>query len=97
MKALLLSEYKKLNVVDMPTPDIGDEDVLACIVAGAPPPWDASPVPTTCYDAVIGDEDVLACIAEAAAAPADGTGIVQDCADAFFSDEDILQCIADAT
>ena len=39
MKALLLSEYKKLNVVDMPAPDIGDEDVLvrvrACGVCGS--------------------------------------------------------------
>src|SRR5436189_2596295 len=39
MKALLLSEYKKLNVVDMPTPDIGDEDVLvrvrACGICGS--------------------------------------------------------------
>ncbi len=39
MKALLLSEYKKLNVVDMPTPDIGEEDVLvrvrACGICGS--------------------------------------------------------------
>ena len=39
MKALLLSEYKKLNVVDMPTPEIGDEDVLvrvrACGICGS--------------------------------------------------------------
>src|SRR5262245_4192903 len=39
MKALLLSEYKKLDVVDMPTPEIGDEDVLvrvrACGVCGS--------------------------------------------------------------
>ena len=39
MKALLLSEYKKLDVVEMPTPEIGDEDVLvrvrACGVCGS--------------------------------------------------------------
>lgn len=39
MKALLLSEYKKLNVVDMPTPGIGDDDVLvrvrACGICGS--------------------------------------------------------------
>ena len=39
MRALLLSEYKKLNVVDMPTPEIGDEDVLvrvrACGICGS--------------------------------------------------------------
>jgi L-iditol 2-dehydrogenase len=39
MKALLLSEYKKLSVVDMPTPDIGDDDVLvrvrACGICGS--------------------------------------------------------------
>jgi L-iditol 2-dehydrogenase len=39
MRALLLSEYKKLSVVDMPTPEIGDEDVLvrvrACGVCGS--------------------------------------------------------------
>jgi L-iditol 2-dehydrogenase len=39
MKALLLSEYKKLNVVDMPVPDIGDDDVLvrvrACGICGS--------------------------------------------------------------
>ncbi|RPI57353.1 MAG: galactitol-1-phosphate 5-dehydrogenase [Acidobacteria bacterium] len=39
MKALLLSEYKKLAVVDMPTPAIGDEDVLvrvrACGICGS--------------------------------------------------------------
>ena len=39
MKALLLSDYKKLSVVDMPTPDIGDEDVLvrvrACGICGS--------------------------------------------------------------
>jgi len=28
MRALLLSEYKTLSVVDMPTPEIGDDDVL---------------------------------------------------------------------
>ena len=39
MKALLLSEYKKLSVVDMPTPEIGDDDVLvrvrACGICGS--------------------------------------------------------------
>src|SRR5687767_820673 len=39
MKALLLSEYKKLNVVDMPTPDIADDEVLvrvrACGICGS--------------------------------------------------------------
>jgi L-iditol 2-dehydrogenase len=39
MKALLLTEYKKLTVVEMPTPDIGDEDVLvrvrACGICGS--------------------------------------------------------------
>ena len=39
MRALLLSEYKKLNVVDMPLPEIGDEDVLvrvrACGICGS--------------------------------------------------------------
>jgi L-iditol 2-dehydrogenase len=39
MKALLLSEYKKLDVVEMPTPEIGDEDVLvrvrACGICGS--------------------------------------------------------------
>jgi L-iditol 2-dehydrogenase len=39
MKALLLSEYKKLSVIDMPTPEIGDEDVLvrvrACGICGS--------------------------------------------------------------
>ncbi len=39
MKALLLSEYKKLAVVDMPTPEIGDDDVLvrvrACGICGS--------------------------------------------------------------
>jgi len=39
MRALLLSEYKKLSVVDMPTPEIGDEDVLvrvrACGICGS--------------------------------------------------------------
>jgi L-iditol 2-dehydrogenase len=39
MKALLLSEYKKLNVVEMPTPDIGEDDVLvrvrACGICGS--------------------------------------------------------------
>src|SRR5688500_10667373 len=39
MKALLLSEYKKLSVVDMPVPSIGDDEVLvrvkACGVCGS--------------------------------------------------------------
>jgi len=39
MKALLLSDYKKLSVVDMPTPDVGDDDVLvrvrACGICGS--------------------------------------------------------------
>jgi L-iditol 2-dehydrogenase len=39
MKALLLSEYKKLNVIDMPTPEIGEDDVLvrvrACGICGS--------------------------------------------------------------
>ena len=39
MKALLLSEYKKLNVVDMPTPEIADDEVLvrvrACGICGS--------------------------------------------------------------
>ncbi len=39
MKALLLSEYKKLSVVDMPTPEIGEDDVLvrvrACGICGS--------------------------------------------------------------
>ena len=39
MKALLLSEYKKLSVVDMPTPPVGDDDVLvrvrACGICGS--------------------------------------------------------------
>jgi L-iditol 2-dehydrogenase len=39
MKALLLSEYRKLAVVDMPAPDIGDGDVLvrvrACGICGS--------------------------------------------------------------
>ena len=39
MKALLLSEYKKLSVVDMPTPEIGDDEVLvrvrACGICGS--------------------------------------------------------------
>ena len=39
MKALLLSDYKKLSVVDMPTPDIGEDDVLvrvrACGICGS--------------------------------------------------------------
>ncbi len=39
MKALLLSEYKKLSVVEMPTPDIADDEVLvrvrACGICGS--------------------------------------------------------------
>ena len=39
MRALLLSAYKKLSVVEMPTPEIGDEDVLvrvrACGICGS--------------------------------------------------------------
>jgi L-iditol 2-dehydrogenase len=39
MKALLLSEYKKLNVVDMPVPEIADDEVLvrvkACGICGS--------------------------------------------------------------
>ena len=39
MKALLLSEYSHLSVVDMPTPEIGDADVLvrvrACGICGS--------------------------------------------------------------
>src|SRR5215203_2270850 len=39
MKALLLSEYRKLSVVEMPTPEIGDDDVLvrvrACGICGS--------------------------------------------------------------
>ena len=39
MKALLLSEYKKLDVVDMPMPEIGEDDVLvrvrACGICGS--------------------------------------------------------------
>src|SRR5512145_1828622 len=39
MKALLLSEYKKLNVVEMPVPSIADDEVLirvkACGICGS--------------------------------------------------------------
>ena len=39
MKALLLSEYKKLEVTDMPVPDVGTEEVLirvkACGICGS--------------------------------------------------------------
>jgi L-iditol 2-dehydrogenase len=39
MKALLLSDYKKLSVVDMPTPDTADDEVLvrvrACGICGS--------------------------------------------------------------
>ena len=33
MKALLLSEYKKLAITDMPTPEIGEDDVLVRVAA----------------------------------------------------------------
>lgn len=47
MKALLLSEYKKLELTDMPTPSIGPEDVLikvkACGICGSDiHGWDGS-------------------------------------------------------
>jgi L-iditol 2-dehydrogenase len=39
MKALLLSDYKQLSVVEMPTPEVGDDDVLvrvrACGICGS--------------------------------------------------------------
>ena len=39
MRALLLSEYKKLSVVEMPTPEIGDDEALvrvrACGICGS--------------------------------------------------------------
>ena len=39
MKALLLEEYKKLTVVDMPEPEVGENDVLvqikACGICGS--------------------------------------------------------------
>jgi L-iditol 2-dehydrogenase len=39
MRALLLSEYKKLSIVEMPVPEIGDDDVLvrvrACGICGS--------------------------------------------------------------
>jgi len=39
MKALLLTDYKKLAVTDMPTPEVGDDDVLvrvrACGICGS--------------------------------------------------------------
>ena len=39
MRALLLSEYKTLSVVDMPVPPVGDDEVLvrvkACGVCGS--------------------------------------------------------------
>jgi L-iditol 2-dehydrogenase len=39
MRALLLSEYKRLSVVEMPTPDIGDDEALvrvrACGICGS--------------------------------------------------------------
>src|SRR5687767_9442408 len=39
MRALLLSDYKKLSVVDMPTPEIAEDDVLvrvrACGICGS--------------------------------------------------------------
>lgn len=47
MKALLLSEYKKLEVVDMPLPEVGPEDLLvevkACGICGSDiHGWDGS-------------------------------------------------------
>lgn len=47
MKAMLLSEYKKLDVVDMPTPEIAEEDLLikvkACGICGSDVHgWDGS-------------------------------------------------------
>ena len=47
MKAMLLSEYKKLDVVDMPVPDVGDNDLLvqvkACGICGSDiHGWDGS-------------------------------------------------------
>jgi L-iditol 2-dehydrogenase len=33
MKAMLLSEYRKLELVDMPTPEIGDDDLLVSVKA----------------------------------------------------------------
>ncbi len=47
MKAMLLSEYKKLDIVDMPTPDVGPEDLLvqvaACGICGSDiHGWDGS-------------------------------------------------------
>ncbi|MCA9129534.1 MAG: galactitol-1-phosphate 5-dehydrogenase [Planctomycetales bacterium] len=47
MKAMLLSEYKKLDVVEMPVPDIGDDDLLvqvkACGICGSDiHGWDGS-------------------------------------------------------
>ena len=32
MKAMLLTEYKKLELAEMPTPEIGPTDVLDCAV-----------------------------------------------------------------
>jgi L-iditol 2-dehydrogenase len=47
MKAMLLSEYQKLDIVDMPTPEIGPEDLLvqvkACGICGSDiHGWDGS-------------------------------------------------------
>lgn len=47
MKAMLLSEYKKLDVVDMPVPDVGEDDLLvqvkACGICGSDVHgWDGS-------------------------------------------------------
>jgi L-iditol 2-dehydrogenase len=47
MKAMLLSEYKKLDIVEMPTPDVGPEDLLvqvaACGICGSDiHGWDGS-------------------------------------------------------
>ncbi len=33
MKAMLLSEYKKLSIVDMPMPEVGPEDLLVQVKA----------------------------------------------------------------
>ncbi|MBT3274652.1 MAG: alcohol dehydrogenase catalytic domain-containing protein, partial [Spirochaetales bacterium] len=35
MKALILTEYKRLEYGDMPEPDIGDTDVLVAVKAAA--------------------------------------------------------------
>jgi hypothetical protein len=38
MRALLLSEYKKLSVVEMPVPAIAEDEVLIRVKAHHPPP-----------------------------------------------------------